>query len=209
MHRKWIEYIRIFWDTFMRNVLYRNAVLTAALGMSVIVATATTLKNAWIMSLLFAFTSIPTCLVSSAFFCRVPRYLRAAAVPITAAIFYSIGAIAIRSYFGAWSTLFRFYLPLVAVNSLMLSRAVRYAPQQTPFEAISDIITCTWGYAAVACAVGGVRELLQNGTLGGLRIHMAGVPFFGFIVLGFAAAIVRAVRLRHEQRQAHKGGGRK
>ena len=207
--KKLPELLNEFARAFARNVLYQNAVLTAALGVSVIVPAATTLKNAWILSVLFAFTLVPTCVVSSAFYSRMPRYLRAAAVPVTAAVFYTIGMLLLRSYYGAWSTLFRFFLPLVAVNSLMLSRAVRYAPQQTVRETVFDTVTCAIGYGVVCCAVGGVRELLQSGMLGGIKLHMAAVPFFGYITVGFAAAFARAVRLRHEQKQARKGGGRK
>lgn len=188
--------------SFARNVLYQNPVLTGALGICTIVAAATTLKNAWILTQMFALITFPVCMISSGCFSRMPRYLRAAVVPLTAAILYTLAIALLRSYYGAWSTLFRFYLPLMAVNSLMLSRAVRYAPRQRLWVTAIDTVTCIIGFGLAACLTGGIRELFQSGKLTGLPVHMAGVPFFGFIVLGFIAAAVRGLRLHRERKRA-------
>jgi electron transport complex protein RnfE len=183
-----------------RNVLYYNPVLTWALGICTIVAAATTLRNGWIISQVFAMTMIPVCLLSSAFGGKMPRYIRAAVIPLLSAVFYTIAIMLLRQQYGAWTTLFRYFLPLMAVNSLVLSRGVRYAPRQSLLVALLDAVSCVIGFAVTACAVGAVRELLVNGLLLGRPVHMAGVPFFGFIVLGFLAAGARAARLSYEKR---------
>ncbi|MBQ9083134.1 MAG: hypothetical protein IJY28_06520 [Clostridia bacterium] len=183
-----------------RNVLYYNPVLTWALGICTIVAAATTLQNGWILSQVFAMTMIPVCVLSGAFGGRIPRYLRAAAVPLLSALFYTAAILILRQKYGDWTTLFRYFLPLIAVNSLILSRGVRYAPRQSVLVALLDSVTCAIGFGATACTVGLVRGMLADGLLMGKQIHMAGVPFFGFLVLGFLAALARAGRLYYEKR---------
>lgn len=183
-----------------RNVLYYNPVLTWALGICTIVAAATTLKNGWILSQVFAMTMIPVSVLSSAFGGRMPRYLRAAAVPLLSALFYTGAILLLRQTYGDWTTLFRYFLPLIAVNSLILSRGVRYAPRQSVLVSLLDSVTCAIGFGVTACTVGLIRGLLADGLLLGRQIHMAGVPFFGFLVLGFLAALARAIRLQYEKR---------
>ena len=194
------------------NILYNNPVLTHAFGICTIVAAATTLQNGFILAVLFAVMCIPTCAVSSLFYRRLARPYRAAAAVAMAAVFYTIGVMALRAVYGSFSTLFRYYLPLMVVNSLMFNRAVRYAPRETVGETIFDSATAAVGFGAAACATGLVREFLLTGNLLGWQVwragdamHMVQVPFFGFIVLGFVAAGARALRLRRERR-AHREG---
>jgi electron transport complex protein RnfE len=206
---------RGFRGAFARNVLYYNPVLTWALGICTIVAAATTLQNGWILSQVFTLTMVPVCVLCAAIGRRVPRYLRAAMVPLLSALFYTAAILLLRRQYGDWTTLFRYFLPLIAVNSLILSRGVRYAPRQSVTVALLDSVTCAVGFAVTACTVGLVRGLLADGLLLGKQIHMAGVPFFGFIMLGFLAAVVRAIRLCYEKRvkaarlyaEKRKGGG--
>ncbi len=200
MSRSFRHFRRGIAGAVARNVLYYNPVLTWALGICTIVAAATTLKNGWIISQVFAMTMIPVCLLSSAFGGRMPRYIRAAVIPLLSAVFYTVAIMLLRQQYGAWTTLFRYFLPLMAVNSLVLSRGVRYAPRQSLTVALLDSVSCVIGFTVTACAVGAVRELVVNGILMGKQIHMAGVPFFGFIVLGFLAALARAARLGYEKR---------
>lgn len=196
--------IRRFWmaakGAFARNVLYYNPVLTWALGICTIVAAATTLNNGWIISQVFAMTMIPVSLLCSLIGARIPRYIRAAVVPVLSAVFYTAAIMLLRQQYGDWTTLFKYFLPLMAVNSLVLSRGVRYAPRQSLMVALLDSVTCVVGFTLAACAVGFIRELIASGAFFGLKTHMAVVPFFGFIVLGYLAALTRAFRLRHDKK---------
>lgn len=215
MRRKIKEFWQQVRSAFGRNVLYYNPVLTWALGISTVVAAATTLRNGWIIAQVFAIVMIPVSLISCLLYRRMPRAIRAAAVPVTAAVFYTAAIVLLRQQYGEWTTLFRYFLPLMAVNSLILSRGVRYAPQQSFALALVDSVTCSVGFGLAACIVGGIRELISSGVLYVLHTHMAAVPFFGFIVLGFLAAAVRAIRLNHDRKQEakrkfeekRKGGG--
>lgn len=193
--------------TALDNIVYKNPVLTHALGICTIVAAGTTLYNGFILSLLFAAVCIPTCIISSLFYRKLMRPYRSAAVVLTASVFYTLGVWGLTWVYGSISTLFRYYLPLMAVNSLMFNRAVRYAPRETVRETILDSATSAVGFSVAACLTGALRELLQNGAIAGWQIfhfkgelHMTQVPFFGFIALGFIAAAARAVRLRRDRR---------
>lgn len=197
----------------LNNILYQNPVLTYALGISTVVAVATTFYNGLVLSLLIAWINIPVCILSALFYRKWARPYRTLATALTAAVFYTLG-VHLLSYFPASiPTLFQYYLPLAVANSLMFNRAVRRITRRTVREATVDILSASLGYGLTACVVGAIRELLKTGAIAGWvwfhpiePFHMAQAPFFGFIVLGFIAALARSVRLRHDRKKQREGG---
>ena len=112
------------------------------------------------------------------------------------------------SSFSAASSLYHIYAPLLIVSSLLINRADRFAVRQSVGVAAADSAACAIGFALVCCVVGAVRELFGSGTLygnivlqGAVPNRMASAPFFGLIVLGFLAAVVKGFRLRAEEKQ--------
>lgn len=89
------------------------------------------------------------------------------------------------------------YLPLLAADSLVLSRLQANAPFLPPAQALPEALRLWWLYAVMALPIGILREIIGQGTLFGhaffLTIGAQGMnlPFIGFIMLGFGLAIKR------------------
>ena len=205
----------LFWThlkkTLRPNALYAGPVLLGAFGICTIVAAATTLQNAVILSILTGVLQITVCVLSSALFARMPRHLRMACIALCAAAVYTGAAFVVQMAFGYTPFLYEVYAPLLAVSSLLFVRADGFAAHNRVGVAAADAITCALGYALVCCTVGAVRELLSSGTLYGQTViagtipnRMAAAPFFGFITLGFLAAVIKALRRRRAAKQAGK-----
>lgn len=91
------------------------------------------------------------------------------------------------------------YIPLAAVNSMMLETSV-FSPRDNVKSAFCGSVLMCMGFALVACAIGSVRELLGSQTIWDIPfkiypVRMVGVrlPFFGFIMIGFLTAVCRSI----------------
>jgi electron transport complex protein RnfE len=89
------------------------------------------------------------------------------------------------------------YLPLLAVDALVLSRLQADAPFLPPTQALPEALRLWWLYAVAAMTVGALREWLGQGTIFGWHLLLPGgiggmnLAFAGFILLGFVLAVKR------------------
>ncbi|MFR7951496.1 MAG: Rnf-Nqr domain containing protein, partial [Acutalibacteraceae bacterium] len=96
------------------------------------------------------------------------------------------------------------YLPLLAVNAMIVFRCETCAVHQPLRVSMMDALGASLGYAIVLLLLGFVRELLGSGSILGRsfptlpKITGLLMPFGGFLLLGFMAAAVKWIyHLRH------------
>ncbi|MCL2495118.1 MAG: hypothetical protein FWE98_05620 [Oscillospiraceae bacterium] len=207
---------------WLADAALHNPVLVQAAGLTAIIVAATTLQGALLVSIL-AGLHLVLCEVLASLMKRVPQWLRAAvytaiglAIACPAAFLlenlmeYLSASEALSALASALAPL-RVFLPLMAVNALTAMRCERYAILHTPGDALRDALANALGYAAAALLVGGVRELLGYGSLGGvqlsqtLRIRGAWMPFGGFLLLGAMAALLKAALRALSVRGIYRG----
>lgn len=188
-----------FGDALFNSTFVHNPVLVQAAGLCAIVAVATTLKTA----VLLAVTFIPVIIVNQVFAClalkRVPRWIRVAVylligTAISAAIGYGIERFMPEVSLGAG-----IYLFLTAANSIIALHCEKLAVKTDLRHAFYDAVATAIGYAAVIILVGAVREIVGSATIWGKSVKMIItypailMPFGGFLVLAFLAAVLKAV----------------
>ena len=93
------------------------------------------------------------------------------------------------------------FLPLMITNSLIVWRSESRFHKETKPRMALDLFFHILGFWAVICVVGAVREVWGNGTLWGNQLAFVenpimGVllPFSGFIIVGFLAALLHKYR---------------
>lgn len=192
-----------FGDALFNSTFIHNPVLVQAAGLCAIVAVATTLKTA----VLLAVTFIPVIIVNQVFAClalkRVPRWIRVAVylligTAISAAIGYGIERFMPEVSLGAG-----IYLFLTAANSIIALHCEKLAVKTDLRHAFYDAVATAIGYAAVIILVGAVREIVGSATIWGKSVKMIItypailMPFGGFLVLAFLAAVLKAVINKH------------
>ncbi|MEE9304281.1 MAG: electron transport complex subunit E [Thiotrichaceae bacterium] len=117
------------------------------------------------------------------------------------------------------------FIPLIVTNCIIIGRAEAFAAKNTPPEAFWDALMMGIGFGLVLLALGGMRELLANGTLfdqadlmfgegaKGMTIHLfedykgfllAALPPGAFIGLGLLLAIKNWIDAKAAQRQKAK-----
>lgn len=185
--------------TLLRNAGIFNPVLVQAVGLCPVVAMATTLKGAALLSVVAAIAITFSEFIASAFLKVIPRWIRTGiyiiiGCALVVPVMYLIEKVN-PELFGTLGI----YLPVMAVNSLLVLRCERFAVRIKPLAALADGATASVGYAAVLLLVGTIREIIGSGSIAGFRLWegrtLTGMllPFGGFIVIGFAGAALRSI----------------
>jgi Na+-translocating ferredoxin:NAD+ oxidoreductase RnfE subunit len=170
-----------------------------ALGLTPVIAAATTLRASLWIAALTALHLILCEPLAAALLKKVPVWLRAAIV-------YLLG-LAIACPVTWWLdqsdaaslTALRVFLPLLAANAITIVRCERFAVHHTIAESLRDALTNALGFALAAAVCGAARELLGYGSIWGYtitsRLAIRGVwmPFGGFLMLGAMAAALKYI----------------
>lgn len=180
------------------GILKDNPVFAMGVGLPFVIAPSLSLKNGVAISLMFLAATLPSVVIGSFVGKRYPLAARLPLYALISTVCVTVAAIPL----GHWPTIradLGIYIPLTAVNTLMLEMAARH-PAKSAVTAVRAAVVNWIGFALVVCSISAVRELLGNRTLweipaGVLPIRLSGVslPFFGFILLGFFAALFRNV----------------
>jgi electron transport complex protein RnfE len=91
------------------------------------------------------------------------------------------------------------FIPLIVVNCIILGRAEAFAYHNGVIESLGDGIGMGLGFTLILIVLGGIRELLGNGTLFGFQIMPSSykpvilmiLPPGAFLTIGFLQAIQR------------------
>ena len=186
-------------DSFA-HVFFSNPVLVGGLVIGQLAAGDTSLQNGVALTVTFLFVTVPVLVVAAAAGKYLPRWLRIVAYMLIS------GGMLFPAYLvcrGISPTVFDsvgIYLPLLAVSTIPTAYSVKYSEKHNVLKALLDGIALSAGFGLVAIILGAGREFFGYGSLWGAKI--AGnsfpairLPFWGFILLGFMAAGVGAVRI--------------
>lgn len=181
-----------------RGMIGRNIVLYSGLMLPYIVMPVVNLKTAVALTIAMLFSllfGMAACyLVSSK--SDLVRYI---AVTATALGGVAVSRFVIRFISSEIFDTMGIYLPLMAVNSIVLLYVAQHTGRNKVLHLFWRGIASVIGFGLVACIVGIVRELLLSGSVWGtpvasISFPAAGMVFFGFILLAFLGAAVQALR---------------
>ena len=180
-----------------RGVFQENPVLAFGLALPIVVVASTSLKNGVALSFAMMLSLIPTCWVACVFGPQLPEMARTPVYAIVTMAAVQLSALFIRYLSPSIFDSMGVYFPILAVNSLMISRTSQYAPKVKPQYAILDGLLQSLGFAVLVLPVSAFRELFGSRSLWGIPVSVpfasSGVllPFFGFILVGFLSAFFR------------------
>ncbi len=171
-----------------------NPVLTQAIGICTIAAIFTTLRISLAMSLILGALLIINELLASLVLKKLSRWLRISVyMLISVALLIPVMLYLDKNNSETYAAM-GIYLPLLAVNSLIVIRCEKFAVKNDVRHALFDSVAASVGFLAASVAVGTIREILSSGTVWGKSITSMpkfsgmALPFGGLVVLGFVAA---------------------
>lgn len=179
------------------SAVIRNPLLLEAVGLCPVVAIASTLKAAVFLAVVTALELIVCEALTSRFLKNVKRYVRVPLYFLTGTVIVYPIMYLVKRFVPSISLEFGVFLPLMAVNSLLALHCERVAVKRSVKDSVLDAVSVSVSYGAVTVAAGFLREILGNGTLGGVNLNLPVTfsviltPFGGLLILGFFAAVLK------------------
>ncbi len=194
---------------FLKNgLLFQNPSLVLLLGSCPLLATSTSLTNAFGMGISATAVLICSNIAISLLRKIIPNQVRIAAYIVVIAGFVTAVELLLKAFIPSLYDALGIYIPLIVVNCIILARAEAFAAKNNVADSALDGLTMGLGFTLALVAMAFVRELLGGGTLFGLRIFseeyaavLLVLPVGGFLTLGFLIAVFQKLLKRFENKE--------
>ncbi|MDH5491614.1 MAG: electron transport complex subunit RsxE [Myxococcales bacterium] len=194
----------------LKGIWRENPVFIAVLGLCPAMAVTNSLLNGIVMGLATMFVLMGSSLLVSMLRGVIPKQVRISVFIIIIASFvttvdFVLQAIAyeVHKEIGA-------FIALIVVNCLILGRQEAFASKHPMKLALADAVGMSLGFALALTMIGGIREILGNGSL--LGVPLLGdsfepwvimiLPPGGFLTLGLLLTIFAWFKARAKARAA-------
>lgn len=204
---------------FKEGIITSNPVFVQLLGLCPALAVTTSVINAVGMGAATTAVLVFSCLVISLLRRIVPKQIRIASYIIIISGFTTAVELLIKAYFPYLDASLGLFIPLIAVNCIILGRAEAFASKNKPMPSMIDGVATGIGFTLALVCVALVRELLGTGALfaatdgsGGLRVlgewypsvPALLLPAGALLTLGFMSALFRKITSAAEERKMSK-----
>lgn len=200
---------------FSKGILKQNPLLVLVLGTCPALAVTTSLKNGLGMGLAATFVLVFANLIISLLRKVIPDKIRIPAYITVIASMVTVLQFLLEAYAHSLNESLGIFIPLITVNCIILGRAEAFASKNGPLASVLDGLGMGIGFTIALCLIGGIREILGNGTIYGLALPFVGegklfqpmllfiLPPGGFLVFGLviacALALTRRFYARHPE----------
>ena len=178
------------------GIIDENPTFVLLLGMCPTLATTTSAENGMGMGLATAFVLICSNALISLVKNLIPDQIRIPAYVVIIASLVTILQMFMQAYMPALYKSLGIFIPLIAVNCIILGRAESFASKNKMLPSAFDGMGIGFGFTIALTLLGIVRELLGSGKIFGLTIFPEnyGALIFvlapgAFIVLGYLIAL--------------------
>ena len=182
--------------TVVNFLWIKNPLLIYGLSVVTAVMNTTSLNSALSVCIALVIMMIPTTVTALIMSEKLVPEIRFAIYTLVSSLAYIPAVMAVKSLFPQSIAALTIYLPLLAVNELVVLRADRYVKKRTVGFALADTLGCIISFTLTMLFIAFVRELLGSGTLFGYKVTEQSnpevlLPFMGFIIAGFSAALFK------------------
>ncbi len=183
---------------FFQEVLAKNPVLVATVGLCPVVAICTSLKAAVILSIITILTLLLAQIVTSLLLRKLPQWVRLGIYTLIGMIVVVPSMFIVQKASPEVMLALGIYFPLLAVNPLVVRNCEREAVDANLAASIITSLCAGVGYSIVLLIVGLIREFFGAGTVWGKAISPFEaadaflMPVGGFIIIAFMAAALRS-----------------
>lgn len=154
------------WQALTRDGLWsNNPALVQLLGLCPLLAVSTTVVNSLGLAIATLFVMVGASTAVSLVRHQVPNAVRLPAFVMIIAAFVTCAELLMAAYAYPLYQLLGIFIPLIVTNCAILGRADAFASRQPVGLAALDGLMMGIGFGSVLVLLGGLRELLGQGTL--------------------------------------------
>jgi len=200
-----------------RGLWHENPVLVLLLGMCPTLAVTTSAYNGLGMGVATTVVLLGSNICISLIRNVIPKKVRIPCFIVIIATFVTVVEMCLEAFLNNLHASLGLFIPLIVVNCIILGRAEAWASRNTVGKSVLDAVGMGLGFTLTLFVLGGVRELLGNGTftlfqyqetLVQLRVLAKStdpilvmiLPPGAFITLGFFIAGMNAIQTRMKKR---------
>ena len=170
------------WQIFSKGILKENPVLVLLLGMCPMLGVTTSAINGLGMGLMTTLVLVLTNMTISSIKNVVPNAVR---IPIYITVIASLVTALQLPFEASNSPLYDslgLFIPLIAVNCIVLGRAEAFASKNTVFTSALDGLGMGLGFAFALTILGSIRELLGSGKIFDMVIYPESFGVLAFVL---------------------------
>ena len=194
------------YDEFIKGIWKENPVFVQVLGMCPMLAVTNSAINAVAMGLATFFVLIGSSTLVSMFRHYIPKQVRISCYIIIIATFVTVADYTLQALIPEVHKELGAFVPLIVVNCMILGRQEAFASKNTLKLAIADAVGTSIGFLFALLMLGGVREILGNGSLFGISLFGPNfepwvimlLPPGGFIMLGLILLLFNWLKEKKE-----------
>ena len=189
-----------YFKILKNGIINENPTFVLLLGMCPTLATTTSAENGMGMGLATAFVLICSNVLLSAIKNLIPDQVRIPVYVVVVASLATILQMFMHAYVPALYKSLGIFIPLIAVNCIILGRAEAYASKNGVLPSFFDGLGIGMGFTIALTLLGILRELLGSGKIFGFTVYPEtyGSLIFilapgAFIVLGYLIALINKI----------------
>ena len=193
-------------------ILLQNPVLERGLTIAPVIVAGNTMKNGLALGIAFCIITGITVALTYLIPRNIAYTFRVIINALLASVVFIPTAMLVEAIFPGSLFNLGIYLPLLVSNSLIVHKSGSRYHTMTGKEMFLQLICTAVGFFLVIVLISGVREVLGYGTFLGnavqwipFTVPAVTLPFGGFLLTGFLAAAVQALRNWLEAPDAPKG----
>lgn len=179
-------------DVFLKGLWRENPVFVQVLGMCPVLAVTNSAVNALAMGLATTFVLSMSSMLVSSLRHFIPKQVRIATYILIIATFVTVAEYLIQAVSIKLHKALGAFISLIVVNCMILGRAEAFASKNKLGQALLDALGMGLGFTFALLCLGGVREILGNGSFFGVSLFGAQfepwivmiLPAGGFFTLG-------------------------
>ena len=152
------------------------------LGLCPTLAVTTAAENGMGMGLATTFVLVFSNVLVSILRKLIPGKVRIASYIVVIASFVVIVELLMQAYFYPLYKILGIFIPLIVVNCIILGRAEAFASKNPIILSLADGLGIGLGFTISLTVLGGIREILGNGTIFGASVMWSSFEPLSFIV---------------------------
>ena len=192
---------------FTKGIYKENPVTVMALGLCPVLAVTSSVENGLGMGAAATFVLLCSNIIVSLIRKIVPKKIRIPIFITIIASFVTITEMVMQAYSPVLFKALGIFVPLIVVNCIILGRAEAFASKNNVVNSIVDAIGMGIGFTFILVLLGGLRELLGNGTLMNVQIFgesfepvlLMILPPGGFLGLGLIMALFNWINIKRNK----------